>query len=403
MQDLFETQTGLVLSGGGAYGAYEVGVIKALFEGKCPSTDGKPLDPRVFSGTSVGSFNAAILAMNQGGALAASQRLVALWKEEISDNNDGKGNGVYRIRGNPSEYFDLRTPGSPLEQLNRFIDDTKTLSIAAVPRLLNLLTPDGHPFQRLEGLVDVSAFLNVDPFCHLVQSQVDPTALRASAKALRVTATNWITGDSRDFDFHETTDDHAWAAIRASAAIPGLFPPVKLDGQTYVDGGVVQNTPIMPAIEEGATEIHVISLNPKMTALPIGAIDNTVNTFIRVYMAMLSSKISEDIELARWINEFIDLIERLQAGQPVEGGKMKRFAQLAGIISQSFHEKDELPKMLTIHRYYPARELGALLGMLNFHRPVIDTMIDAGYSDACAHDCKANNCVLPPVPTPVLA
>ena len=212
---------------------------------------------------------------------------------------------------------------------------------------------------------------------------------------MTATGMGTLPGDAHEFHFHRTSDVDAWAAIRASAAIPGLFPPVKLRDEVFVDGGVVQNTPIMPAIEEGATEIHVVSLNPKMTALPIGRADNTINTFIRVYMAMLSSKITEDVELARWINEFLELIVLVEAGQAVDHQKMRRFARMAGVISQSFHSKDELPKMLTIHRYYPSRELGALLGMLNFHRPVIDGMIDAGYADACAHDCKANNCVIP--------
>ena len=335
--------------------------------------------------------------MDQGGALESAKRLVALWTDRIADNGDGKGNGVYRIRGNPSDYLDLNAPDTPARQWHRLVDDAASLTLAALPRLLNLFNPDGHPFQRLEGLVDISAFLNVDPFRHLVQEAIDPVALRVSPKLLHVTATNWVTGDARNFRFEKEEEDaHTWAAIRASAAIPGLFPPVKLDDETYVDGGVVQNTPIMPVIEHGATEIHVVSLNPKMKALPIGRIDNTISTFIRVYMAMLSSKISEDIELARWINEFIDLIQRLEGGHPVETAKMQRFATLAGVISQSFHDKAELPKSLTIHRYYPARELGAFIGMLNFHRPVIDAMIDSGYKDACEHDCEANNCVIPP-------
>jgi len=47
----------VVLSGGGATGAYEVGVLKALYGGKSRVTQFKPLDPDIFSGTSIGSFN----------------------------------------------------------------------------------------------------------------------------------------------------------------------------------------------------------------------------------------------------------------------------------------------------------------------------------------------------------
>jgi hypothetical protein len=51
----------MVLSGGGANGAYEVGVLKALLTGQSPATEFQPLDPDIFTGTSVGAFNAALL------------------------------------------------------------------------------------------------------------------------------------------------------------------------------------------------------------------------------------------------------------------------------------------------------------------------------------------------------
>src|SRR2546430_8141205 len=146
-------KSAVVLSGGGAYGAYEVGVIKALFEGRCPSTSGVPLDPDIYTGTSVGNYNAAFLAMNEGGALESNKKLHALWTDRIADNGDGRGNGVYRIRGNPFGYTDLRTPGSPIEQLRRLITDTTSLGLAAAPRLLNLLSPDERLLERMKDLV----------------------------------------------------------------------------------------------------------------------------------------------------------------------------------------------------------------------------------------------------------
>src|SRR6266853_1350521 len=266
-------KTALVLSGGGAYGAYEVGVIKALFEGRSPSTSRTPLDPDVFTGTSVGGFNAAVLAMNQGGAAESIKRLHAIWTDRVADNGDGRGNGVYRIRGNPADYLDPRLPGSPLEQILRLIADTTSLGRAAAPRVLNFLSPEGGLAERMEALVDISAFLNVDPFCHLVEDSIEPRAIRESTKVLSVTATGWWTGDAQEFDFPNMTDEETWPAIQASAAIPGLFPPVKLWKEVFIDGGVVQNTPIRPAVDEGASEIHAISLNPKMTQLPDSHID----------------------------------------------------------------------------------------------------------------------------------
>jgi hypothetical protein len=50
---------------------------------------------------------------------------------------------------------------------------------------------------------------------------------------------------------------------------------------------------------------------------------------------------------------------------------------------------------VTIHRYFPKKPLGGVLGLLNFSRESIEGMIERGYTDACEHDCTANGCVIP--------
>jgi NTE family protein len=388
-------KSAVVLSGGGAYGAYEIGVIKALFAGKSPSTSGEALDPDVFVGTSVGGFNAAILAMCKGGPAASIEHLESIWRDQVADKGDGHGNGVYRIRGNPAAYFDPRLPGSPLEPLQRLIADTTSLGKAAIPRVLHFLSPEARLMERMEGMFDVSAFMNIDPFCHLVESQVEPATIRQSGKVLRIMATDWVNGDAQEFDFPRMTDEETWAAIRASAAIPGLFPPVTLWDQKFIDGGVVQNTPIRPAIEEGATEIHVISLNPNMAELPESHLENTIDTFNRVYTAMLAANVAEDVDSARWVNDGLEVLERIEAGEELNTDTMARFVRVAGVIYGKLRGEGKLPRALTIHRYYPDKCLGDTFGMLNFHRLAIDAMIEEGYSNAVAHNCEANRCVLP--------
>src|SRR5262249_43886461 len=187
-----------------------------------------------------------------------------------------------RIRGNPFDYTDLRAPGSPIEQVQRVIMDAASLGRAAAPRVLNLFSHE-RLVERMKDMVNVSAFLNVEPFRRLVEDTIKPSAIRTSGKVLSVTATGWLTGIAHEFDFQKMTNAETWAAIRASAAIPALFPPVKLFNEVFIDGGVVLNTPIGPAVDAGATTIHVVSLNPKMTQLPESHIDNTLDTFNRVY------------------------------------------------------------------------------------------------------------------------
>ena len=61
MKDGGARKNAVILSGGGANGAYEVGVLKALFRGESASTNHRPLKPEIFAGTSIGAFNAALI------------------------------------------------------------------------------------------------------------------------------------------------------------------------------------------------------------------------------------------------------------------------------------------------------------------------------------------------------
>ncbi|HEU5022448.1 MAG TPA: patatin-like phospholipase family protein, partial [Bryobacteraceae bacterium] len=218
-------------------------------------------------------------------------------------------------------------------------------------------------------------------------------------KWLTVTATNWGTGEPRNFHFRNLSNALAWQAIRASAAIPGLFPPVSIEGEIFIDGGVVMNTPIKPAIDAGADEIHVISLDPCVQDLGKDYAPATWDVLNRVVTAMVAENIAEDIETARWINEGLDALDRVdQDGDHFHTADGKRFIRAARTIRRRLEKEGELPRKVTIHRYYPKRPLGGVLGLLNFGRPAIEAMIAQGYSDAREHDCKANGCVIPGAP-----
>src|ERR1700680_3089902 len=113
---------GVVLSGGGASGAYEVGVLKALLTKVEP-----PLEPSSFAGTSIGSFNAALL-VSQWDRLGRSgvANLEMLWVERLARNlaDLGRANGMFRVRASP---VDLLDPSSylpnPLRPLARLASD----------------------------------------------------------------------------------------------------------------------------------------------------------------------------------------------------------------------------------------------------------------------------------------
>ena len=98
---------GVILSGGGANGAYEIGVLKALFAGKSEATQGEPLDPDVFVGTSVGAYNAAFLVARWSDyGTAAIASLEQTWLDYVSSSRQKPHNEVFRVHDNPRGFLD---------------------------------------------------------------------------------------------------------------------------------------------------------------------------------------------------------------------------------------------------------------------------------------------------------
>src|SRR5689334_20359119 len=116
---MINRDTAIVLSGGGAYGAYEIGVMKAILGGETMATDYKPIEPGIFTGTSVGAVNAALMvSRSQCPAADAIEYLEKTWLEDFAEGPSQCGNGVFRVRLNPLEYADINClavqPGRPL-------------------------------------------------------------------------------------------------------------------------------------------------------------------------------------------------------------------------------------------------------------------------------------------------
>jgi len=388
----------VVLSGGGAYGAYEVGVLKALLGGEMKGTGYKPLEPHVFTGTSVGSFNASAMVAHAGASGgAAAQNLERIWLEEIAEGDGRCGNGVFRIRGNPQRYLDpdcFSGLGAPFQE---FGEDAGYVGRNFLARGLNFLTTRGTLLQRGLQFVDVSAFISVHPFHNLVSRVIDPEAIRTSEKELRIVATNWETGAVQVFQNHHAGSEFWREMILASAAIPGIFPPVEIDGVVYVDGGAVMNTPLNCAIQAGASTLFVIYLDPDVGNIPLQRLMNTVDTMDRVYTIMLATKINEDIDTAAWINEGLDVIKRAAGAEGADGlsgSEITSFVRVAAQIAERL-DKGRPYRPLTIHRFHPHDDLGGPLGMLDFSREAVSGLIDRGFEDAVYHDCYESHCIFP--------
>jgi len=189
----------LVLSGGGSKGAYEVGVLK-----KWMAEDG--IDYDLIAGVSVGALNAAVLC--------------------------------HSPKGCPKEAW---------EHLNRLWLDVNTSKVRK----------SWWPFGIGSALWKPSVY-NSEPLHKWVRSSLDAGKIRASGRMLRVLAVSWDSGESRTVDETEP-DIVSW--VLASAAVPGMLLPVKVNGELWADGGLRSVTPLGEAVRAGATEVDVILCN----------------------------------------------------------------------------------------------------------------------------------------------
>lgn len=355
----------VVLSGGGAYGAYEVGVLKSLL------TRPSPAQPTVYSGASVGAFNAALMAAApEGNWTDAVKNLEAVWRRQVAAKPNSHENGVFRLRGDLPGYMDdaLRY-GGPANALAEFADDTSHLVQDLLNRAANFAFSPQPLGRRALGLLDLSAFFSTDPLRNLIRATLDFERIRASTNQLRVAATDWGAGKTAIFSNQDMTDARGPQIILASTAIPTIFPAVPVDGKLFVDGGVLANTPLSPAIQAKADVIHVISLVPDPRDAPGPGSQNTLDTLDRMVSVAIAGRISADIaNLAR--------INRL----------------LAGSDSTAY-------RPLTVHRYSPRHGLGGAMGMLHFGIDRISKLIEQGYADTQAHNCHDCGCEIPAAQT----
>ncbi len=343
------TKHAVILSGGGASGAYEVGVLKGLFAGDSPATNYTPLLPDV-------------------------------WLNVLPQDDHTGHNFVARYRGDPFEYLDPNVVvRHPLADSLQLAGDLTFFARDFYRRGLVFLLSSDDIETRLLKLMDLSSIISNEPERRLIEKTVNFQNIRQSDKMLRIATTNWSTGNLRVFGNHDLSDEIGPKAVLASTSIPGIFPQIEIQSEYYADGGIVMNTPMNLAIDAGADVLHVVYLDPDVKAIPLLPVRNSIDTFSRFFAIQFAATVNRDMEVTRQINEGLDVIARIASGGPVSGRDVRPFILAAKRLSQV--EDYAKYKKISIHRYQPRDTLRAVSGILNFARTK-------------SLDLKASHCIL---------
>jgi NTE family protein len=291
---LAQPSTGIVLSGGGARGAYEAGVVMGLMEVLKPKSP--PFD--VLCGTSVGALNATYLAahahlpdMNAKGLaeqwraldvarhLKLDMRGLLGWKRHLTSDEEQLPKLVGRSLLDIRALEEIVYRNVPWDDLHRNVSQGRVRSL--VVSALHIVT--GHTVTFAE-LAPGTNFTNT----------------RDPRRELRLEAIN---------------ADH----VLASSAIPLLFPARRVGGDYFCDGGVRFNTPISPAIRCGVERLVVISLlsressplDPTLEQIRVDAYNSPIFLIGKVLNALLLDPLRYDLQVLERFNRLLDALERV--------------------------------------------------------------------------------------------
>jgi NTE family protein len=382
---------GLILTGGGARAAYQVGVLKAVAE-FVPRRAHSPF--QVISGTSAGALNAVTLAVNARQFRRGVKYLLGIWTNaQVKD--------IYRS-----------------DVLGVFVNSTRWvaglgLSLLGINRMNRVSLLDNSP---------LTVFLEETLPCEKIQESIDAGVLHA----LGITASGYGSGYSVTF-YQGVAGIEPWKRTRrlgmearigiehlvASSAIPFIFPAVHINREYFGDGSVRQIAPISSSLHLGADKVMLVGAWHADDEAERRSKSESYPTLAQIAGHALDSifldGLEVDLERVQRINETVRLIpEELRAATD-----MRHIEVLVITPSQPLEKIAEryIPRLpwtirLLLRAVGVMHRSGAnLVSYLLFDKHFCRALIELGYQDALKRrdeivkflgcDSAASSCDMP--------
>jgi NTE family protein len=395
---------GLVLTAGGARGAYQAGVLKRL--GELPALRDRPSPFPIVAGASAGAINGSLLAARGARFGEATREIARVWSKLSVDD-------VFH-----SDLCSLARTGAGLAldfALGSLLGRTRT-----------------------HGLLDTA------PLAHTLARSFPPRGIaegirRGHLYAVAVSATSYHSG--RSFTFVEGRPGHpVWQKSRrlvlpvtlthrhvlASSAIPIVFPPVRVASQAgdlwFGDGGLRLVTPLSPAIRLGATRLLSIGVRSSRAAdalareeagaapsedegppkLPCPPLAQVTGVFLN---AIFLDHLDADLDHLARMNELVaggrrDVGNASEPIRPITPLALAPSEDLALVAQRFAHRMPRLVRYMLEALGTPDAQSADLMSYLLFDATYTRTLVEIGYEDAARRSAELEAFVREAAPPP---
>lgn len=363
-----DNKIGLILTGGGARAAYQVGVLKAISE-ILPRQARSPF--AIICGTSAGAINAVTLAVNAGNFRQGVQYLLSFWKHAQVDH-------IYRA-----------DPVGVLRNTSRWIAGL-ILSSMGSSKLDRVSLLDNTPLVNL---------LDETLPCDKIQNSIDAGHLHA----LSITASGYTSEQSVTF-FQGVKGIQPWQRARrlgipariearhlqASSAIPFLFPAVRINREYFGDGSMRQIAPVSSALHLGARRVLVIgvgqSADDQVKRRRSYAYPSLAQIAGHAMNSIFLDSLELDLERLRRINHTVGLLSE-------EMRQSTKLQHVDVLVIQPSESIEKIAQLYAGNLPWPIRFLLRLVGAMRrsganlvsyllFDKSFCRALIELGYQDA---------------------